>query len=115
MYEYRAELLRIIDGDTQIYNVDCGFDIWHRIRVRLARINCPEMSTPEGVAARDWTATWFGSHSGPYTLTTTRDRTDPYGRYLGDVAAADGHQLNDDLLAAGQAVPYPPSARQPVD
>ena len=51
MYQYQARLTRIIDADTVV--LDLGFYQWRLGRsYRLARINAPEMSTPEGVAAR---------------------------------------------------------------
>ena len=36
MYEYEALVERIIDGDTLDVRIDLGFDIWHRLRIRVA-------------------------------------------------------------------------------
>jgi endonuclease YncB( thermonuclease family) len=45
MYEYAAKLVRIIDGDTFVAQLDLGFKI-HKIEtVRLSGINTPESRT----------------------------------------------------------------------
>ena len=41
-YQYRAKVVRVVDGDTVILSVDLGFRVQHEISVRLARINAPE-------------------------------------------------------------------------
>lgn len=45
MYEYKAEVLRVIDGDTIDAKVDLGFDVWKKIRIRFMGINTPETRT----------------------------------------------------------------------
>lgn len=43
MYEYKARLKRVIDGDTLEMDIDLGFGIWyHGAIVRLKGINAPE-------------------------------------------------------------------------
>lgn len=42
MYEYKAKVLNIVDGDTFDLDVDLGFSIHHYIRVRLLDIDTPE-------------------------------------------------------------------------
>lgn len=117
MYEYTARLVRVIDGDTWILDTDLGMSIWiHGQRIRAAGINAPELSTPEGQTARAWVTAWFAQHcpDGTLTVRTTKDRNDNYGRLLGTIVAADGACLNSDMLAAGQAVPWPAPAAQPA-
>lgn len=108
MYEYAARLVRVVDGDTWIFDVDLGCDVWmHKQRIRAAKINCPEMSTDAGVAAKAYAESWFTQYApdGMVVLQTTKDRSDNYGRLLGTVLAG-GHILNDDLLSSGNAVLY---------
>lgn len=51
---------RVIDGDTVVANLDLGWSTWLIDRhIRLSGINCPEISTPEGVVARDYTVNWL--------------------------------------------------------
>ena len=46
MYEYRATLRRIVDGDTVDVDIDCGFDIvLSNQRIRLYGIDTPESRT----------------------------------------------------------------------
>ena len=45
MHKYKATSINIVDGDTQDYAVDLGFNIYHQIRVRLNGINTPESRT----------------------------------------------------------------------
>ena len=42
---YGAEVLGVVDGDTIDLRIDLGFDIHHKIRVRLYVINTPESRT----------------------------------------------------------------------
>jgi endonuclease YncB( thermonuclease family) len=49
-----ATVVSIVDGDTFHLNLDLGWRITYQARVRIAHVNAPEMSTPEGIAARTW-------------------------------------------------------------
>ncbi len=42
MYHYKAKLVRVIDGDTAVFNVDLGFYIKVEMSFRFAEINTPE-------------------------------------------------------------------------
>jgi len=59
MYEYNAILDRVVDGDTIDVNIDLGFNVWKKIRVRMEGINTPESRTRDleekkrGLAAKD--------------------------------------------------------------
>lgn len=112
MYQYHASLMDVHDGDTATFTVDLGFFVYTVHPVRLSGVNAPELygrSRAAGEAARDWAMLWFQEHPGPYVLDTIKNHEfEKYGRLLGRVQAADGHVINDDILAAGQAVPYNP-------
>ena len=45
MYEYRAQLIKVIDGDTIDAKIDLGFGISIEKRVRLVGIDAPEVRT----------------------------------------------------------------------
>ena len=57
MYEYRAFVRRVYDGDTVTVDIDLGFDVVLRNqKIRLVRINAPEVrgvQRPEGLKSRD--------------------------------------------------------------
>lgn len=102
--------LGVVDGDTLNLVVDKGTDEYRKLTVRLYGINAPEMNTAEGKAAKGWAIDWFTQHcpDGMFVLETIKDNRDKYGRYLAIVYAADGAVFNDDIVAAGMAVPYFP-------
>jgi endonuclease YncB( thermonuclease family) len=115
--EYRAELHTVHDGDTQTLVVEVqatihlpGMTMAQTLQVphpvRLAGINAPELTTATGKAAQAWAAQWYADNPGPYVLTTGTRETEKYGRYLGRITAASGRVINDDIVAAGHAVPY---------
>src|SRR5262245_4970802 len=53
MWTYKAELVRVTDGDTVVLNLDLGFRIHlHKEIFRLARINAPERKSAEGEASK---------------------------------------------------------------
>ena len=46
MYEYKATIIKVVDGDTVDVDIDLGFDVWLRNqRIRLFGIDCPESRT----------------------------------------------------------------------
>ena len=94
-------ITRVIDGDTVCVDVRLIDDVWlHNAPMRLLGINCPEMNTPEGVAAKAFTERWIAGRDCHVVLSSKRDK---YGRLLGDVAAGDQMRLTADLLENGHA------------
>mgnify|MGYP001626851200 CR=1 FL=1 len=50
MYEYRANLVKVVDGDTVDVDIDLGFGVWLRDeRVRIMGIDTPESRTRDQV------------------------------------------------------------------
>ena len=50
MYEYKVNILKVVDGDTVDVDIDLGFGVWLRNeRVRLAGIDTPESRTSDAV------------------------------------------------------------------
>jgi len=45
MFEYYCKVTRVVDGDTVDVDIDLGFDIHHRARVRMLGIDTPESRT----------------------------------------------------------------------
>ena len=46
-HEYKAKLIRCIDGDTAEFHVDLGFYTYKVIRARLIGVNTPERGQPD--------------------------------------------------------------------
>ena len=107
---FRAQLLRVIDGDTFRLHVDLGFHVSAEHAFRLADINCAELNTPEGKVARDFAEEWFGDHFHhfhallwPFVLRTDKDKM-TFNRYIASVECVEGHDLGEALVAAGHGV-----------
>jgi endonuclease YncB( thermonuclease family) len=51
MWVYRAQLVRVLDGDTVRLLVDTGFYGRHEADIRLREVKAPELDEPGGGAA----------------------------------------------------------------
>lgn len=116
MYDYNAIVVAVYDGDTVTLDVDQGFNIWHhKMRIRLARINAPELrvrdatgvmvDNPVGFVARDFLAGLMPVGS-PILLHSLKDRADNYGGRWDGELFVNGVNLNDLMLSSGNAFPY---------
>ena len=98
-YTYVAQVLNVIDGDTVWLDIDCGFRVWTRQKVRLRGIDTPELKTPEGVRARDFVV---DALEGLPLVVVTTTRPDKYGRYLADLFYLSGGETADVVLDKGR-------------
>lgn len=120
MYEYRARLVRVIDGDSLVLDIDLGFDVWMCNRnVRLLGYNAPEIRGPErpmGLLAKKRLEQLLADRP-EFTIATYKDRGDKYGRYLVDVreTPAEALWLVDRLIKEGYGRPYYGGKREPFD
>jgi micrococcal nuclease len=110
MYEYRCEIVKIIDGDTIDVDIDLGFGIWMRNeRVRLYGIDTPESRTRDleekkyGLAAKEFLTKWLSA--GNITLKTHKDAEGKFGRILGELWYNDVN-INQKLIEEHHAVGY---------
>jgi micrococcal nuclease len=108
MYEYKVQVLRVIDGDTLEIKVDVGFDWGFTDDVRLYGINCPETkgaTKPAGLAAKSFTKIGLTA-AGTFVIKSEKyNRREKYGRILASLYRdADPLSLNDALLRSGNAV-----------
>jgi endonuclease YncB( thermonuclease family) len=104
MWEYRVELVRVIDGDTYRFDIDLGFHITIRETVRLLGIDCPEISTPEGQEAKAYAEAWFAAVPLGIRIETHRNAAGEvltFGRWVAKVYTATGDDLAKSLRAAG--------------
>lgn len=108
MFEYRATIVRVIDGDTVVADVELGFHISLRSTFRLSGINAPEtrgVERPDGLAASEYlkqAISELTDDTNELTIRTHKDRTGKYGRYLAELWV-DDINLNEALVAAGHA------------
>lgn len=108
MYEYRAKIIGVYDGDSVTALVDLGFKINFTIKIRLKGINTPEIrgkERSEGLIAKARVVDLILNKD--VILKTHKDRTGKYGRYLGEIFLKEGDiSINQILLNEGLAKPY---------
>jgi micrococcal nuclease len=92
IYIYKAELIRVVDGDTVDLIIDLGFDTSRKERFRLYGIDAPEMNTAAGKDSKKWLWDALQPLEAIYVQTIqlpTKAKRDKYGRFLA--------VLHDDL------------------
>ena len=104
-YSFSAKVERVIDGDTLDVTVDLGFKISHRVHLRLAEVNTPELNSPDPALKKKAleakaTVEEFVRDSGGYVQVDTY-KTEKYGRYLAVVFGRGGISLNTLLISQG--------------
>lgn len=100
----RARALSNYDGDTVSLEIDVGLSCYRRVTVRLARVNTPELKDAGGAAAKRRTAELVAL--APLEVTTLKDKTEKYGRYLAEIINAEGVNVADQLIEEGLGWPY---------
>lgn len=109
MYEYKAKLIKIIDGDTIDAEIDLGFKISVRKRIRFLGINAPETRTRDleekqaGLKAKSRLETLFDTSKGVFTLKS--HGVGKFGRVLGEIFI-ENININELLLEEGLASKY---------
>ena len=113
MYEYKVKITRVVDGDTVDADVDLGFDIFVKDRIRLMGIDTPESRTRNkaekklGLLAKERLKALCKQHKGNIILKTSKEGKGKFGRILGSIYA-NGSEItfNDILIAEGHARKY---------
>ena len=120
MYEYRATIIKIIDGDTVDVDIDLGFNVVLKDeRVRIAGIDTPESRTRDleekkfGLLAKARVKELLGKTCVLKTQINKsgEDMKGKFGRILGDFNVYDSDTdswklLTNILISEGHAVPY---------
>jgi len=118
MFQYEAEVIRWVDGDTAWLDIDLGFYTHRQTDVRLAGINTPERVEYrlQGIVDQAKAFNEARCPAGAFVIVEIT-RRDKYGRWLALIRYMTGARvreeilqhgrcLNDDLLAEGLAQPY---------
>ncbi len=107
LYTYEAQIERVVDGDTMWTLIRLTESEWRREKLRLRGIDCPELGSAAGEAAKRFVQAQ-AARATRVVITTTKP--DKWDRYLSDVflAMPDGAELflNNRLLEVGHARPY---------
>ena len=114
MFDYQCKLVRVVDGDTIDVNIDLGFSVWHKARVRMLGIDTPESRTRNleekalGLASK---ARLKEILKGRQISIECNKEKGKFGRVLATVWAVDkgtgeSIDVNTRLIEEGHARPY---------
>ena len=120
MYQYKAKLIKVVDGDTVDALIDCGFSTFKKERVRLHGINAPESRTRDkeekkrGLAAKARLKELIKEGKNQFLVETSIDKKGKYGRLLGKLfrlyedftPSNEVRSYNQILLEEGHATEY---------
>ena len=119
MYDYRCKIVRVIDGDSILVDIDLGFGTWRcGESIRLFGVDCPECRSRDpkekaaGLAAKEFVKGLLHD-GGTYTLTTKEKGK--FGRYLGVIMLSDKTSVNAALVSEHLAVPYHGQNKQEIE
>ena len=117
MYEYKATIIKVVDGDTVDALIDLGFDMHTKKRIRLYGINAPESRTRnkeekvKGIAAKDRLKEILKENQNIITLKS--HGVGKFGRCLGELFVLGNERfsyepqcVNKMLISEGHAVRY---------
>lgn len=109
MFNYKAQVIRVVDGDTLVVKIDIGFSTSVKKTLRVARVDAYETrlgkkTTPaqkkKGLAGKAYLQTFIEGKE--VEVTTFKDKG-KYGRYIADVEYMDT-DISDEMVRRGYAV-----------
>jgi|TARA_B100000945_G_C20054595_1_gene445151 micrococcal nuclease len=115
MYEYKVNILKVVDGDTVDVDIDLGFGCWLRNeRVRIVGIDCPESRTSDriekvfGEAAKQRLTSLLSSEATLISQISKmgENMKGKFGRILGDFKTINDQVISTTLMEEGHAVAY---------
>jgi len=113
MYQYKAVIKKVIDGDTVDVDIDLGFNVWlNNQRIRLYGIDTPESRTSDkvekvfGNLAKSKILEFCPVGANIILQTKTDDSRGKYGRILGELVTNEGVNVNEYMIANNYAVAY---------
>jgi len=114
MYTYKCKIIKVIDGDSVVVDIDLGFYVTlANQHIRLAGIDTPEIRSSDpimkqmGFIAKSRLMEKLPEGSHRVIQTTKFDNNeDKYGRILGIIILQDGTNLNQWMIENNYAVTY---------
>lgn len=112
MYEYKATVKRIIDGDSLVLDIDLGFYMFmNETKIRLYGLDTPEMNSEDPLLRLQAvlaTRYLFDNLKigEKVTIKTVLDKREKYGRLLATIITNDGLNINEGLIQNKLAVSY---------
>lgn len=102
LYNYKATVVRVIDGDTVKLQLDLGFRLFWIVNCRLTGIDAPELDTDQGQDAKEYLIDLLPVDT---ELLINSKRLDKYGRPE-VVIYYKGENINDMIVKDGYAKYY---------
>jgi micrococcal nuclease len=118
MYEYKATVKRVIDGDSLVLDIDLGFYMFmNETKIRLYGLDAPEMNSKDPLLRLQAVlATRYLYDNLPIgskvTIKTVLDKREKYGRLLATIITEDGLNINEGLLENKLAISYKKLTRE---
>ena len=112
LYIYRAEVIRVIDGDSMIALVDLGFNTWKKVNIRFFGVDAYETRTKDvkekerGFKAKERVIEVLKENGNKFLLKSRG--VGKFGRCLGEIyiKSLGDVSLQNLLLNEGHAVKY---------
>ena len=119
MYEYGCKVTRVVDGDTIDVDLDLGFDIIYKCRVRLYGIDTPESRTRNkdekvrGKLAAKFLQDAISNGKNVILQTQLKDSKGKFGRVLASVVV-DEININQQMITNHLAVRYEGQSKKDI-
>ena len=123
LWLYQAQVVRVIDGDSVVFDIDCGFDIILKNQnTRLDGVDTSETrgGTPElkklGILAKEFVVSILPVGQDVVLRTKLDDKRGKFGRILADVYLSEGSgvSINTMLLDSHLAVRYQGQSKEEI-
>lgn len=108
-YFYRAQVLKVTDGDTIVADIDVGFGFkLSKANIRLDGIDAGEIHSKDdqikakGLAAKNWLAARIDGKE----IYVQSGGFDKYGRVLAKIYTLDGACCNEEMIKSGLVIAY---------
>ncbi|MDY6912580.1 MAG: thermonuclease family protein [Chloroflexota bacterium] len=101
-YTYKAQVDRVVDGDTFDVTINLGFRITTFQRLRLVNVDTPEIrgsERPEGLKVKEYVKGLIEGKE----ITIETFKIGKFGRYVAEVYLENGEGLSEHLLKKGMA------------
>ena len=119
MYEYRVDIVKVVDGDTVDVDIDLGFGMtYKKQRVRMKGIDTPESRT------RDLVEKKFGLASKEFLKSQLKDQKielvshdkGKFGRILGELfVGGSAYSINKIMIDNHYAVLYDGQSKEDIE
>ena len=112
MYKYKCKLIKVVDGDTVDAEIDLGFNIFIKERIRLMGIDTPESRTRNkaekswGMASKKYLKKVLKDNGNEFELFTKIQKKGKFGRIFGTIIVNGDIDVNQLLVKNNLAIPY---------